>query len=167
MIRRRGATRGGGFFLFITTLLPLTLIGVALVADYSRAVLANRQVTNTAEAVAMAAATAFNNTDASGTIDSTEAARRAREMLEQAERNQMVDPDYEVSLVDGVKVSPDGATVTVTLKFTVPEFFIVGAVMSFVGGDETGQVTGTVTRGASVCLPDAPPTAAGCAYPLD
>jgi hypothetical protein len=159
--------KGGGFFLFITTLLPLTLIGVALVADYSRAVLANRQVTNTADTVAMAAATAFNATDASGTIDPLEAASRAREMLEQAEKTGMIDPDYEATLVDGVRVSPDGATVSITVEFTVPEFFVIGAVMAFVGGGDTGTATGRVTRGASICLPDSPPTAAGCAYPLN
>jgi len=167
LINGKRARRGGGFFLFITTLLPLTLLGVALVADYSRAVLVNRQVTNTADMVAMAAATAFNATGEGGTIDPEEARRRALEMLAQAKTVGMVSDSYKVTMPRGVQVSGDGSSVQVTLEFTVPEFFIIGAVLAFVGGADGGTVVGTVTRGASICLPDAPPTAAGCAYPLD
>jgi len=167
LIAARRSRRGGGFFLFITTLLPLTLLGVALVADYSRAVLVNRQVSNTADMVAMAAATAFNSTDDGGAIDPEEARRRALEMLAQAKNVGMVSDSYQVNMPSGVVVSSDGSSVQVTLEFTVPEFFIIGAVLAFVGGGEGGTVVGTVTRGASICLPDAPPTAAGCAYPLD
>jgi Flp pilus assembly protein TadG len=147
--------------------MPLTLIGVALTSDISRAILANREVTNATDAVAMAAATAYNEGRSSDQLDETEATSRAEKMLSVVNRNGMVRDSYEAEIED-LEFSEDGRTVTVTVSYTVPEFILIGAIMNWAGGgNEKPGLNGTVVRAASVCLPDAPPTEAGCAYPLD
>ena len=159
--------KGGGFLLFITALLPLTLIGVALTCDVSRAILANREVTNATDAAVMAAATAYNEGGAYDRLDETEAERRAEKTLDVAIGNGMVRDSYDAG-IDNVEFTEDGRGVSVTVEYTVPEFILIGAIIGWAGsGDDQPGLTGAVTRAASICLPDAPPTEAGCAYPLD
>lgn len=155
--------RGGGFFMFLLVLLPFTLIGVALGADYSRALLAKRQATNTADVVAMAAATAFAEGDG-GVLDPLQAQARAAQMFEQARTTGML-PEQLAARLESVELSSDLSTVTVTVGFEVPDLFIVGAITA----NADDRLTGRVSRSASTCLPDDPvrQAQAGCAYPVN
>jgi uncharacterized membrane protein len=161
-----GGLRGGGFFMFLSVLLPITLIAIALVADYSRAILAGRQMTNTADIVAMAAATSFNETGTgtTTTLDPETARARAAEMVGRAEASGMIPRQYEAEIT-GVAFSDNNRTVSITIEYQIPDFFIVG----FFSGDEgLRSAGGRVTRSATICLPDDPERidGAGCAYPL-
>lgn len=163
--RRRG--RGGGFLLFLAVLLPFTLIGVALAADYSRAILVGRYAINATDAIAMAAATAIDDTAGVSDLrlDEKEARTRANEMCGQIVAVGML---HEQSC-SSVKVDfvNNGRTVQITLTYTVPELFVVRTI--------TGQhitINGKVIRSAGVCDPDSADeldnasTSAGCAYPI-
>lgn len=150
--------------MFLLVLLPFTLIGVALGADYSRALLAKRQATNAADVIAMAAATAFSEGGDLTTLDPAQSAQRAQEMFAQAVATGMLPSGLQAEL-KAVDVSTDRSTVAVTLDFDVPELFIVGAIAP---GAVT-KLSGTVRRAASVCLPEDPrrQAEAGCAYPVN
>jgi Flp pilus assembly protein TadG len=163
MIRRRALRRGSGFFMFLLVLLPFTLLGVALGADYSRALLAKRQATNAADVIAMAAATSFSEGGDLTTLDPSQAAQRALEMFNQAVTTGMLPSGLKARLSD-VEISTDRSTVTVTVDFEVPELFIVGAIAP----NAVTKLSGKVRRAASVCLPDDPrrQAEAGCAYPI-
>ena len=113
MRRSTRLRRGSGFFMFLLVLLPFTLIGVALGADYSRALLAKRQATNTADVVAMAAATAFSEGGDLNTLDPALSALRAQEMFLQAVNAGMLPKGLRARLTE-VVVSTDRTTVTVT-----------------------------------------------------
>ena len=163
MRRSTRLRRGSGFFMFLLVLLPFTLIGVALGADYSRALLAKRQATNTADVVAMAAATAFSEGGDLSTLDPALSALRAQEMFLQAVNAGMLPKGLRARLTE-VVVSTDRTTVTVTIDFEVPELFIVGAIAP----NSTTKLTGKSRRAASICIPDDPRrlAGAGCAYPV-
>jgi Flp pilus assembly protein TadG len=149
--------------MFLLVLLPFTLIGVALGADYSRALLAKRQATNAADVISMAGATAFSEGGDLTRLDPAQAQERAQAMFAQARSTGMLPPGLQAKLVS-VVLSPDRSTVTVTLDFEVPELFIVGAIAP---GALT-ELSGRVQRSASVCLPEDPAriAGAGCAYPV-
>jgi Flp pilus assembly protein TadG len=167
-IRRRRTRRGGGFLLFLAVLLPLTLVGVALSTDYTRVILAKRQVTNTADIVAMAAATALFERGETVSIDADEAERRATEAFVRAVAAGMLPGNLEAELVAVTVCSdgddcPVGQEVTVDIEYDVPGFFVVRVAAP---GVEDDDVSGNVRRSARICDPQNPPTPAGCAYPV-
>lgn len=160
MRRRRQRLSGSGFFMFLLVMLPFTLLGVALAADYSRALLAKRQAGNVADTVAMAAATSFAEGSQLTELDPRQAEERAKDMFAQAVATGMLPKSLEASLT-AVQVSSDRRNVSVTLKFSVPELFVVRAIAP---GAET-QLSGQVTRQARVCIPEET-SDPGCAYPV-
>lgn len=190
MLSRRRRRRASGFLLFLVALMPLTLIGVALSADYTRAILAKRQATNAADVIAMAAATAIvDDTVNEGIvcpsvvgapctaalsqrvrIDGDGAARRAEELFALAESTGMLPANLQASLAE-VRVCPKvdptcraGQEVSVTITYKVPSFFVVRIITSRAERD----IGGGVTRSAEICDPAelTREIGAGCAYPL-
>lgn len=181
----RHRRRASGFLLFLVALMPLTLVGVALSADYTRAILAKRQATNAADVIAMAAATAIVDSTSGGDcalracadelservrIDGTLAAARAEELFALAQTTGMLPGNLEARLVD-VTVCGDGdpacragQEVSVTISYKVPSFFVVRVITSEAGD----TVAGGVTRSAAICDPAerSREAGAGCAYPL-
>lgn len=160
--------RGGGFLLFLAVLLPLTLVGVALSADYTRIILAKRQAANTADVVAMAAATALFERGETMHIDEEEARRRAEGLFARASASGMLPKNMTARLVSVTVCDaadggcPSGQEVTVAIEYEVPGFIVVRVAAP---GADTA-VGGRVRRSARVCDPQDPPTAAGCAYPV-
>jgi len=188
MLPRRKRRRASGFLLFLVALMPLTLVGVVLSADYTRAILAKRQATNAADVIAMAAATAIvdSTTDElcvtlvetactnalSGRvrIDGVAAEARARELFVLARSTGMLPANLKASL-DEVRVCPKGdptcragQEVSVTITYKVPSFFVVRIITSRTERD----IGGGVTRSAEICDPAelSRQIGAGCAYPL-
>lgn len=184
--RRRRIRAAGGFLLFLVALMPLTLVGVALSADYTRALLAKRQATNAADVIAMAAATAIVDTtsdevtcaavgctaalSARVRIDDAIAEERAKELFDLAETTGMLPENLEAQL-DDVSVCPrgdltcrGGQEVSVTITYKVPSFFVIRIITA----DDGETVSGEVVRSAEICDPaDLERGAgAGCAYPL-
>lgn len=183
--RRR---RASGFLLFLVALMPLTLIGVALSADYTRTILAKRQATNAADVIAMAAATALvelpfvselivcasipcpEARNARVSIDAAGAEARARELFALAETSGMLPANLKASLVEvrvcpkGDLSCPAGQEVSVTIAYSVPSFFVIRIVTS----EAERDIGGAVTRSAAICDPAAlaRELGAGCAYPL-
>jgi Flp pilus assembly protein TadG len=155
--------RGGGFLMFLLVLLPFTLLGVALVADYSRAIVAGRQVSNAADSVAMAAVTAFNESGDISRLDPNVVQERAKSMFEQAVRAGMLPKQYK-AVLSSVSISGDRRTVTVVIEYRVPDLFVVRAIST----EAETSLSGRVRRSATVCLPDDPArlVGVGCAYPL-
>lgn len=185
MLLRRGARRASGFLLFLVALMPLTLIGVVLSADYTRALLAKRQATNAADLIAMAAATAIvdeslpvpeacaqaacpNALSSRVRIKEEEARARADELFKLAEKNGMLPANIEAELVEvRVCTSIDtgcqaGREVTVRISYKVPSFFVV----RIVADNPKTELDGSVSRSAQICDPADPPNDAGCAYPV-
>lgn len=173
--RREHSPRGGGFLLFLVVLMPLTLIGVVLSADYTRVLLAKRQATNTADVIAMAAATAIVEDAVAGgfsvRIEEEEARRRAQELFARATGSGMLPANLDAELTDVRVVQTcvitdgtcePGREVTVSIKYRVPSLIVVRAVTP----DAETELGGTVSRSAQICDPADPPTAAGCAYPV-
>jgi len=190
MLPRRRRRRASGFLLFLVALMPMTLIGVALSADYTRAILAKRQATNAADVIAMAAATAIVDStvaenvvcmpmvgaDCSTTpservrIDGDAAEARARELFALAGTTGMLPENLQASLTE-VRVCPKGdyscragQEVSVTVTYKVPSFFIIRIITSGAERD----IGGRVTRSAEICDPTEPSRqiGTGCAYPL-
>lgn len=187
LVRCRRRRRASGFLLFLVALMPLTLVGVALSADYTRALLAKRQATNAADVIAMAAATAIvESPDSEVTgcasspcpaalserirIDAAGAEARARELFALAETAGMLPANLKASLAE-VRVCPKGdlscsagQEVSVTITYEVPSFFVVRIITS----EAKRDIGGGVTRSAAICDPAAivRELGAGCAYPL-
>jgi len=183
LARRRSRRAASGFLLFLTVLMPLTLVGVVLSADYSRALLAKRQATNAADVVSMAAATAIVETGQVCVnppcpaalserirIDEEAARERAAELFALAEATGMLPENLDAELV-GVTVCgvgdpscPAGRLVTVSIAYKVPSFFVI----RLVSDDAPTGLTGTATRSAQICDPADPArqSGAGCAYPI-
>jgi hypothetical protein len=185
--RRRRIRAASGFLLFLVALMPLTLVGVALSADYTRALLAKRQATNAADVIAMAAATAIDDStvdevgacvsapcpaalSARVRIDDAIAEERARELFSLAESTGMLPANLEARLGD-VSVCPrgdltcrGGQEVSVTITYKVPSFFVIRIITA----DDGETVSGEVVRSAEICDPAdlARGAGAGCAYPL-
>lgn len=190
MLSKRRRRRASGFLLFLVALMPLTLIGVALSADYTRAILAKRQAANAADVIAMAAATAIvdNTVDDRGVcptvvgaacptalservrIDGTEAESRARELFSLAESSGMLPGNLQAALADvevcrqGDPTCRAGQEISVTLTYKVPSFFVIRIITSQAERD----IGGWVTRSAEICDPAelTRQVGAGCAYPL-
>lgn len=177
--RRRRIRAASGFLLFLVALMPLTLVGVALSADYTRALLAKRQATNAADVIAMAAATAVGDcvsspcpTEFSGRVRINEASatERAKKLFDLAESTGMLPANLEARLAD-VSVCPRGdltcrgeQEVSVTITYKIPSFFVIRIITA----DDGETVSGEVVRSAEICDPaDLEQGAgAGCAYPL-
>jgi len=172
-VARRCGRRGGGLLLFLVALLPLTLIGVVLAVDYTQVLMAKRQATNTADVMAMAAATAlYRDTGAPGQdnldrIDPDEANRRAEELFQRALQSGMLPENLRARWTPDFCYAGESdclaeREVAVTVSYEVPRLFVVDLI---VPGAQT-SLAGSVRRSAKVCDPlRVSPSGPGCAYP--
>lgn len=155
-MRRYRHRRGGGFLLFILALLPLSMVGLSLVTDYSVTVMAHRHVATGADSVAMAAGTAFSALNPY-VLDRPESQLRAQQMFDEALRTGMIPEGlfYEIQLAP--PRFPNPGRVEITINYRTPDLFVA----SFLSGRKV-NVRGTVTRSAEICFPS---LIQPCAYP--
>lgn len=148
--------------MFLIVLLPFSLLGVSLVADFSRAIVAGRKASNAADTIAMAAATAFD-ADEGDRLDRDEAQRRADDMLRQIIDSGMLPAGYQASILP-VTLSDDRRTVTVELTFQIAPFTVADAIVP----GRLDAISGRSVRSAEVCIPDDQERidGAGCSYPV-
>lgn len=133
--------------MFVLVFLPFFLTSVSLGADYSRALLVKRQAASTAEAMAMAGATAFSPTQ-EGTLMPDLAAARANQMYSTALSTGMAPSSVTVSALSATTRRVD---VTVTAKV---ELTLASAIVRLFAPSSQGlSITATTSRRAVVCDP--------------
>lgn len=147
--------------MFLLVFLPVFLISTSLTADFSRALLVSRQTASTAEAMAMAGATAFSPTRPGELVYST-AVARAERVFTQARELGAIPSEVRVKQVSVGDVAltavPAGMSsvaprvVRVELEANV-ELGVVSAIRRIFGADNDATLTDTARREAYVCIP--------------
>jgi len=154
--------QAGAFLLFMLLLLPMGLLALSLAGEYSATLRTHRQAVVTAEAAAMAAATATRADDPTQ-LDPGEAQRRAQRTLDEAiDVGMMSEHRSTPTQLAAFNVDADLRVATVRLEFATPQL-IITEVLTL--GQASPELTGVVERQAEVCVPADETDAVGCRYP--
>lgn len=151
--------RGGGFLMLMLVAIPLMLFGVSLSADYGMALYYNRQASDVAENMSMAAGTAFSDTR-QGQLDPSLVQQRAGDYYTRAQRLHMITTDN----VSTPVVSTVNGNKTVEVRFTISTPMTIPSAILRMAGRPAMYLTTTVARSASICEPS---NTVYCMYPVN
>jgi Flp pilus assembly protein TadG len=145
--RRQGA-RGATFLFFLMVAMPLLAFGAMLSVDFTKVLVLTREMSNATGAAALAGAQQYQpNTTV---LNRSAAVSEAGALLTQAETTQAV----KGRLVDKqISVNAARTEVTVTATYEVRDLAVLPVVAALFGVDDA-VVSHTVTRIATVCVPD-------------
>lgn len=170
---RRGVAAGVTFLYFVLLAVPVFFFGSALAVDFTKAVIAARQVANATQAAALAGAQQYRFGEA--TVDLAAAKAAAADTFCTAQANRQM--AYATGIGSGLSCS-DGSVAhisvtgsggsgnAVTLVTVTAQYQVDGMLFTRFFG-ESAYVANPITRSAAVCVPGQAggPTGGYCARP--
>ena len=176
LVRGRASTRAriaaGATFLYFGLIgLPALFFGSAMAVDFTRIIVAAREMHNAAEASALAGAYQFSTVGDPTTLDPAQAKSAAQDTLCTAARaGQLHLTTFTCADAQSMtpRLSADRTTVTVTVNYAVDGLIFVDTLSSMFGDDRGDTLGGyQVSAKAFVCNPAAAngPTQGYCVRP--
>lgn len=156
MLQRKAVSKrrkAVGFLFFVLIMFPVLVAALGISADFTRLIIGHRQVSDTADSVALAAAHAFDSNSgglsASPSLNAAQARAYAQETFDQAVGNStlgsMLNAVENPQLGD-VKISDSNTRVTITITYKMTGFIAV----DYLAGKHN-NLTFTVVRDAQIC----------------